>query len=134
MNTDFLSEYLILASDGSELSSGESATEESTASEKDFDVTPTETILLGVGTVFVGLIAIIIICKITGYLCNLGSKSADEPSAEKAAAPAVQTPVAAKSIDSTVDRGELAAAICAAIAEETGTDAAGIRILSIKKV
>ena len=37
MNTDFLSEYLILASDGTELSSSESSAEESIASEKDFD-------------------------------------------------------------------------------------------------
>lgn len=134
MNTDFLSEYLILASDGTELSSSESSAEESTASEKEFDVTPTETILLGLGTVFVGLIAIIIICKITGFFCNLNSAKADEPEAENAAAAAPVAQTAEKSIDSTVDRGELAAAISVAIAENLGTDAAGIKILSIKKV
>lgn len=134
MNTDFLSEYLILASDGTELSSSESSAEESTASEKEFDVTPTETILLGLGTVFVGLIAIIIICKITGVFCNLGSAKENDPEEENTAAAAPVAQAAEKSIDSTVDRGELAAAISVAIAENLGTDAAGIKILSIKKV
>lgn len=131
MNNGFLTEYYILAADGTELSEQESST---TASESEsVDVTPGETTILGMGTVFVGLIAIIIICAITGYFCNLGKK--DESDETPAAAPAnANTAPAAVSKEIEVNRGELAAAIAAAIAEETNTDIAGIKILSIKRV
>ena len=85
-------------------------------------------VLIGLVTVFVGLIAIILICKITGYLCNLGTKATQkQPAQQPAAAPVSAVPV-------TENRGELAAAISAAVAEELGTGVSGIRIVSIKKV
>ena len=131
MNNGFLTEYYILAADGTELSEQESST--TAAESESVDVTPVETIILGIGTVFVGLIAIIIICAITGYLCNLGKKDATDET--PAAAPAnANTAPAAVSKEIEVNRGELAAAIAAAIAEETNTDIAGIKILSIKRV
>ena len=33
-------------------------------------------VVIGLGTVFVGLIAIVLICKLTGYLCNLSVNAA----------------------------------------------------------
>ena len=63
-------------------------------------------VLMGIGTVFFGLICIILLCMAMSAVCR---------SMEKA-------PVAAP------------AAIAAAIAEEEGTDLAGIRILSVKKM
>ncbi len=133
MNNGFLTEYYILAADGTELSEQEAST--TAAGSESVDVTPVETIILGIGTVFVGLISIIIICAITGYLCNLGKKdAADETPAAPPANANVSTAPAAVSKEIEVNRGELAAVIAAAIAEETNTDIAGIKILSIKRV
>lgn len=87
-------------------------------------------VVIGLGTVFVGLIAIVLICKLTGYLCNLSVNAA--PKAEQPAASAVPAAPAAAPV--TENRGELAAAISAAVAEELGTSVSGIRIVSIKKV
>lgn len=85
-------------------------------------------VLIGVGTVFVGLISIIIICKITGYFC--GAEKQGEPTAPPAAP--VQT--AKTAVPETIaNRGEVVAAITAAIAETEKTDISAIRILSIKK-
>lgn len=130
MNNGFLTEYYILAADGTQLSEQESS---ATATESSVDVTPVETTILGVGTVFVGLVAIIIICAIMGFFCNLGKKDVSDETPAAAPANANAAP-AAVSNEIAVDRGELAAAIAAAIAEETNTDIAGIKILSIKRV
>ncbi len=87
-------------------------------------------VIIGLVTVFVGLIAIILICKLTGYLCNISVNAA--PKAEQPAVPAAPAAPAAAPV--TENRGELAAAISAAVAEELGTSVSGIRIVSIKKV
>lgn len=74
--------------------------------------------LMGMGTVFFGLIALIIITYSMGYLCT---------AAHTAPAPAPAAPAAPI-------QPELVAAISAAVAEDLGTDITGIRILSIKKL
>jgi len=83
----------------------------------------------GFGLVFIGLIAIIIICKIMGAVCQLFIKG------DKAATPA---PKAQKSKGATSvnipNKGEFVAAVSAALAEEMGKDVSAIRILSIKKL
>ena len=82
-------------------------------------------VALGMGTVFAGLVCIVILCTIMSAICN---KFLVKP--EKAApTPAVQTPKKAQ----IANKGEVVAAIAAAIAEETGEDVSGIRILSIKQ-
>ncbi|MBQ7976473.1 MAG: OadG family protein [Clostridia bacterium] len=83
-------------------------------------------IAFGLGLTFVGLIAIIVICMVMGAICKKLIKEA--PAAQEA--PAVQSAPKAAVI---ANKGEFAAAISAAIAEETGTDVSGIRILSIKQ-
>lgn len=84
-------------------------------------------VVIGVGTVFVGLIVIVLICKVMGALCSLTQK--------KAVANIPASSVAAQAASPVItNRGELAAAISAAVAEELGTDVSGIRIVSIKKV
>ena len=87
-------------------------------------------IYIGFGTVFIGLICIVILCKILGLLINLKPK--DNVVQSNTSVPAVK-PVA---IGNAVieNRGEVVAAISAAIAEDLGTDISGIKILSIKKV
>lgn len=83
-------------------------------------------ICLGVGTVFVGLIAIIIICKIMSALC--GSGRADK-SEKKESAPA------ASAVSAVIEnRQEIIAAVTAAAAEEMGADVSAIRVLSFKKL
>lgn len=80
-------------------------------------------VLMGLVTVFVVLVLIIGLCWLLGLLCRSSAKKQD-------AAPAP----AAVTTDSIPDRAALAAAIAAAVAEYSGTDASAIRILSIKKI
>lgn len=79
-------------------------------------------ICLGVGTVFVGLICIIIICKIMSVFCGIRKEEAPAP----AAAPAAAVPIE--------NRQEILAAVTAVAAEEMGTDVSAIRVLSFKKL
>ena len=76
--------------------------------------------LMGMGTVFFGLICLIILTSLMGRIMS-----------RKTPTPAAAAPVPA---DAEPDRRELVAAISAAIAEDLGTDITGIRILSIKKL
>ena len=80
-------------------------------------------IAFGLGLTFVGLISIIIICMVMGAICKKLIKSA----------PVAQVVQAAPKAAVIANKGEFAAAIAAAIAEENGTDVSGIRILSIKQ-
>ncbi|MCI8331861.1 MAG: OadG family protein [Clostridiales bacterium] len=82
-------------------------------------------ILMGIGIVFAGLIGLIIVCSVMGAICKAVIK--EKPKAEishAAAAPAAET---------IPDRGPFIAAVSAAIAEASGTDASGIRIVKIEK-
>lgn len=82
--------------------------------------------LMGMGTVFIGLVCIVFLVMLMSAVCRKLKKSDVEPSAA-AAAPAVpQLDIGKKT--------ELLAAITAAVAEEMGTDVSAIRIASIKKV
>ena len=81
---------------------------------------------LGLGTVFVGLISLVLICYIMSVIVKAFAKK------EEKAAPA---PVAAAPAQATIaNKGEFAAAVASAIAEDLGTDVTGIRIKSIKKL
>jgi len=82
-------------------------------------------VLMGMGTVFFGLICLIVLTTIMGRI--IGQKAAPAVSAAPAA------PVAAPAAVEP-NRQELVAAVSAAIAEELGTDITGIRILSLKKI
>ena len=82
--------------------------------------------LMGMGTVFFGLICLIVLTMIMGKL--VGGRAASAP------APAAPAPVSAAPAAVEPNRQEMAAAIAAAIAEELGTDITGIRILSMKKL
>ena len=84
------------------------------------------TVVLGVGVVFAGLIAIIILCKITSAICMAAQKS-EKPS-DKKEAPSVTSPAVIE------NRQEIIAAVSAVIAEELGTDISAIRIHSFKKI
>ena len=80
--------------------------------------------LMGMGTVFFGLICLIVLTMIMGKI--VGGRAVP---AVAAPAPAVTAPAAPEG-----NRQEIAAAVAAAVAEELGTDITGIRILSMKKL
>lgn len=82
-------------------------------------------VVLGIGTVFVGLIAIIILCKIVGACCK-GKEN--KPIVKKDVPKAIEQP------QQIENRQEIIAAVSAAIAEELGTDISALRILSFKKI
>ena len=85
---------------------------------------------MGIGTVFIGLICIIILCFVVSALYRTFSKKHHQkPDATSMAQPF--SPVANSSIP---DRQRLIAAISAAVAEELGTDVSGIRIHSFKRI
>lgn len=80
--------------------------------------------LMGMGTVFFGLICLIVLTTIMGKI--VGGHGAPAVSAP---APAAAAPAAPEG-----SRQEIAAAVSAAIAEELGTGITGIRIVSMKKL
>lgn len=82
-------------------------------------------VVLGLGTVFVGLIAIIAICSITGAIFSV-KKTPETANTEVSPATVVA--------DEIPDRQQFIAAVSAAIAEDMGTDVSAIRIVSVEKV
>lgn len=85
-------------------------------------------VLLGLATVFFGLICIIILCSISGAIIKAVESKKKAPAVE--AAPASDAPATPCEIP---NRGEFVAAVSAALAEELGTDVSSIRIHSITR-
>ena len=81
---------------------------------------------LGIGTVFVGLIAIIVLCYIMSALCKLFEKGKKTEVVQKAEPAKSNAPIQNKQ--------EIVAACSAVIAEELGTDANNIKVLSFKRI
>ena len=79
--------------------------------------------LMGMGTVFFGLICLIVLTTLMGRICGKTKPKAAPAAPAVSAAPAAEP-----------DRQQLVAAISAAVAEELCTDISGIRILSLKKL
>lgn len=93
------------------------------------EVSNTLVVSMGVGTVFVGLISLIILCTIMGYICKMfNNKPASAVSTPVTNSPAVSdnTPI--------MNKQEILAAACAVIAEEIGTEANNIKVVSFKRV
>ena len=85
------------------------------------------TFFLGLGIVFIGLVALILIIKIMGAVMRgVGKKKP----AENEAAPAPT----AQQTEPEGDLSEIKAAVSAAIATMLGDSVKGIRIISFKKV
>lgn len=75
-------------------------------------------VCLGMGTVFVGLICLIAICMITSLIVRMFESPKSETSAREAVS----------------NKQEIVAAVCAVIAEEIGTEAENIKVLSFKRI
>ena len=89
-----------------------------------FRLVPWDKIGLGIGTVFFGLICIVILCFIIGLFCK-GKRQENNDAKE------TQTQ---KNIETIENRQELIAAVTAACAEEMGKDINALRVVSFKKV
>ena len=91
--------------------------------------------LMGMGTVFIGLICIIAICLIMSLIFKNAAKTEEKstPAAVPASVPAA-APVAVENTLSAQEKQKIIAATCAVIAEELGTDVSNIRVLSFKRI
>lgn len=89
-------------------------------------------VFMGLGTVFFGLICIIVISIITSTIIRIiQSKKSVSDDSQTSSVPAAQD----NSTDSIGEnRQEIVAAVSAVIAEELGEDIRSIRILSFKKL
>ena len=81
--------------------------------------------LMGLCTVFIGLICIIMLVSVMSNVVRRTDK--------KTAAAAIRAPAAVSTAASAVTP-ELVAAVAAAIAEDMGSDVSAIRIVSMKKI
>ena len=80
-------------------------------------------VLMGMGTVFVGLICLVILCLLTSFIIRKFVAQPEDEAEVQTKAPAVsESPIA--------NRQEFIAAVSAAIAEELGTSVNAIRIKS----
>lgn len=80
--------------------------------------------VMGVGTVFVGLVCLVYICMLTGYIIRRIEKKPAAPEVPRQPADAV----------TGSDRQQLVAAVSAVIAEELGENVSSIRIKSFRKL
>lgn len=86
--------------------------------------------LMGIGTVFFGLICIIVLVWLTGKICSIFSKpqTASQGNGEVSS---VKSASQSKAIE---NKQEIVAGVCAAIAEELGEDVSNIKVTSFKKL
>lgn len=82
-------------------------------------------VVMGAGVVFLGLVLIILICKIMGLFFAKTAKPKGMPAAQVA-------PVATSA--TIENRQEIIAAVTAACAEEMGKDISALRVISFKKL
>lgn len=86
--------------------------------------------VMGIGTVFIGLVCLIALCTIMSAVYRkFGHGNAASPAVSAPAAPAP-----AADASDIPNRQQFVAAVSAVIAEEMGTDVSKLRILSIKKI
>ena len=83
--------------------------------------------LMGIGTVFFGLICIIVLTTVMGSVLKSNAKPAAPAAAPKAAAPAAPAVNTAK-------EQEILAAVIAAVTEDLGPSASRMQITSINKI
>jgi sodium pump decarboxylase gamma subunit len=84
---------------------------------------------MGIAVVFIGLVILIGLIYLMNFICDKVFKNKGASKSQNQ-----QSTVVTQTNDVIPNREELVAAVCAAIAEEEGTDISAIRVLSIKKV
>ncbi len=83
-------------------------------------------VVMGVGVVFLGLVLIIVLCKIMGSFF-VGTAKNETKAPEVKAAPASAAAV-------VENRQEIIAAVTAVCAEDMGKDVSALRVISFKKL
>ncbi len=92
-------------------------------------------VAMGIGTVFVGLIVIILLIKLMSMVTAMVTGNAAQTPAAAPAPTAAPTAPAAPAAPAAIEnRAEIIAAVCAAAAEELGTDVSALRVVSFKKI
>lgn len=79
-------------------------------------------VTMGIGTVFVGLLSIIIICVITGLICGSSGRKKSTVDAQVGELPRKK------------ENEEIIAAVCAVCAENMGADVGSLKVVSFKKI
>ena len=97
------------------------------------EISIAQVVLMGLITVFVGLICLIIIIKLMGTIIALLKQQSASPEKAEAAPAAVPAATPAPSAPAANNQ-QIVAAIAVAIAEEMGTDVSHIRIHSIRRI
>ena len=82
--------------------------------------------VMGIVTVFIGLICLIFITNITSAVCRKIAKPDESQGVPVSPALAIAAPIPNKQ--------EIIAAACAVIAEELGTDVSNIKVTSFRKL
>ena len=90
--------------------------------------------IMGMATVFAGLICLIIICYLLGVIFRNIKKETPAKSSNQTSAKSIAPQVAAPAASPIENREVLVAAISAAVAEELGEDVTNIRILSLRRI
>ena len=86
--------------------------------------------VMGIGTVFAGLIVLVFICYVMSFVCKFFAK----PQAVKAQPARSQSAATGNAgSEAIANKGEIVAAACAVIAEELGEDVKNIKVVSFKK-
>lgn len=85
--------------------------------------------LMGIGTVFFGLICIIFLTMAMGAVLKTSAKPTPAPAAAPAAAPVPAAPVV-----NMAKENEVLAAVIAAVTEDLGPSASRMQITSINKI
>lgn len=90
------------------------------------EISNTFVCLMGLGTVFFGLICIILLCMLMSAICKKFEKSDHVTTVIESVPTTTKTAI--------VNRQEFIAAVSAVIAEDLGTDVSAIKILSVKEL
>ncbi|MBQ2896736.1 MAG: OadG family protein [Clostridia bacterium] len=85
-------------------------------------------VVMGLGTVFIGLICIILLCSVLGILCKSFVKQ--EPETKKEAV----SSAVSSGLPMPQNKQEIVAAVAAVIAEELGTEVQALKVVSFKRV
>ncbi len=89
--------------------------------------------LMGMGIVFIGLVCIIVLIEIMSRILG-GTKPAPAADTSVQSAPVAAPPQTPTTPVAVINRGEVIAAVCAAVAEELGVGVEALRVVSFRQV
>ena len=90
--------------------------------------------IMGIATVFIGLVCLIFIIKIANAVCDGVAKGEVNKNVQTAPVSKNQANVQRQATAPIANKQEIIAGVCAVIAEELGTEVSNIRVTSFKKL